>query len=115
MVGPEAESAVLKRLGQTLGNLCEQDDAEKAFLESIAAAEHAYGTDSPKTLGPSVFGESVPYACSAAAMLSRKAFSASSCSQRLPRVWPSLFNTADSASGPTIPILIFYRECLNNS
>jgi tetratricopeptide (TPR) repeat protein len=42
-MGPKAEVQVLKQLGRTLGNMCEQDEAEKAFLAALAIEEKENG------------------------------------------------------------------------
>ena len=49
-MGPESEGQVLGKLGRVLGNMCQYDDAEKAFSDSIRAYASAYGEQSPRTL-----------------------------------------------------------------
>jgi tetratricopeptide (TPR) repeat protein len=48
-MGADAEGQILKKLGQVTGNMCLQDDAEKAFTEAIAAYSRAYGESSKAT------------------------------------------------------------------
>lgn len=48
-LGPDAEATIAMKLGVALGNLCEHDAAEDAFLMAITAGEKAYGKDSPAT------------------------------------------------------------------
>jgi tetratricopeptide (TPR) repeat protein len=48
-IPPAVEAVVGQKLAQVLGNLCEREEAEKIFLEAIAAAEKAAGAESPRT------------------------------------------------------------------
>ena len=48
-MGPEAEGQVLGKLGRVYGNMCQYDDAEKAFSDSISAYSSAFGEQSPRT------------------------------------------------------------------
>lgn len=45
-LGPEAEGQVLAKLGHVYGNMCQPDEAEKAFSESITQYSKAYGKKS---------------------------------------------------------------------
>jgi len=45
-MGPEAEAQVLAKLGRVYGNLCQYEDAEKAFMQSIDASAKAFGASS---------------------------------------------------------------------
>ena len=45
-MGPEAEADVLAKLGRVFGNMCQYDEAEKAFLESISLYTKAFGETS---------------------------------------------------------------------
>ncbi|NOT66322.1 MAG: tetratricopeptide repeat protein [Methylotenera sp.] len=47
-LGPEAEGQVLAKLGRVYGNMCQPDDAEKAFSESISQYSKAYGENSTR-------------------------------------------------------------------
>jgi tetratricopeptide (TPR) repeat protein len=47
-LGPEAEGQVLAKLGRVYGNMCQPDDAEKAFSESISKYSKAYGENSTR-------------------------------------------------------------------
>lgn len=48
-LGPDAEAECAHKLGVVLGNLCEHDAAESAFLLAVAAKEQMYGKDSSRT------------------------------------------------------------------
>lgn len=48
-VPPAAEAGLAQKLARVLGNLCEREEAEKTFLEAVAAAEKVAGTESPRT------------------------------------------------------------------
>jgi len=45
-LGPAAESQAAMKLGQVLGNLCEYEEAGRAFLDAFKADEVAYGSGS---------------------------------------------------------------------
>jgi tetratricopeptide (TPR) repeat protein len=49
-LGPAAEAQAASKLAQVLGNMCEYDDAEKAFLRALSAGETAFGANAPRTL-----------------------------------------------------------------
>lgn len=47
-MGPAVEGQVLGKLGRVYGNLCQFDEAERAFSDSILAYTSAYGERSPR-------------------------------------------------------------------
>ncbi|MDP3608331.1 MAG: tetratricopeptide repeat protein [Methylophilus sp.] len=47
-LGAEAEGQVLAKLGRVYGNMCQPDEAEKAFSESITQYSKAYGENSTR-------------------------------------------------------------------
>jgi tetratricopeptide (TPR) repeat protein len=47
-MGPEAEGQVLAKLGRVFGNLCQYDEAEKAFSDAISVYSAAFGEKSPR-------------------------------------------------------------------
>ena len=53
-LGPAAEAQAAFKLAQTLGNMCEYDDAEKLFLRVLSAQEQAFGGTSPRAFGTRV-------------------------------------------------------------
>jgi tetratricopeptide (TPR) repeat protein len=48
-LGPAAEAQAARKLAQVLGNMCEYNDAEKAFLLAISSEEAAFGAQSART------------------------------------------------------------------
>jgi tetratricopeptide (TPR) repeat protein len=48
-MGPAAEAQVARKLGRIHGNLCEPDEAERAFLHVVSSEEQLYGPDSWRT------------------------------------------------------------------